>query len=151
MQQCVAAHAHHLRAIPVKESSGGLAYLGRMRHETHADGATLPLVLQHPAHAKEAQCERADELNVNRPLAADGGESIGQVERNKVDDGQKQGDLGAQKAPAVEVSRLRGLLWIKTVFAQGHGGNGRQGEQGQQQGKQIDDHRRRTPFFERDT
>ena len=54
MQQRVPAHTHHLRPIPIEESAGRLSYLRRVSHAMDADGATLPLILENPAHAEQA-------------------------------------------------------------------------------------------------
>ena len=57
MEERVATHAHHLRAVPVEEGSGGLADLRRMRYAADANGASLALILKNPAQAEETHCK----------------------------------------------------------------------------------------------
>jgi len=86
MEQRVAAHAHHLRPIPVEESSGRLPYLRGMRYAAHADRAALALIFEHPAHSKEAHGKGRDELDIDRLLAAQCCAAVGQIEGNIVGD-----------------------------------------------------------------
>ena len=81
VQQRMAAHAQHLRAVPCQEGSGGEADLDRMLDAAQADRAALTVIQQRPAQAEEEEGEAAEHLNIRRGMRIMRGAEVGEIQR----------------------------------------------------------------------
>ena len=96
----VAAHAHHLGAVPTQEGSRGEANPGGMGDAAQADRATLALIGEGPAESEQADGEAPRELREFGERRIGGGVPIGEVEGGKVSDGRHEQELRGQECPA---------------------------------------------------
>src|ERR1035437_5602546 len=120
MQQSVTAHAHQFSTVPCQERSRRLADLCWMCDAMKTNRAPLAMIPQHPIHAEQANRKRRNQLDIYRTGWVDGGAAVGQVERDKKDDGEKQADLGTKETPSAESSPPSGPLRAQAVLSQRH-------------------------------